>query len=203
MVKISIFICILFLFNSCTKKPYFNNSLLMNISETCGILVKVDYRDENYNGFRSSMGDRKTKDDWEINYLVRNDSTRYKDVFIGCSKGDLERTFEVNGAFSHPNFMPKFIGENKDCFFFIYSCSSSCKALLIFNKKEKDFKEYAYIVDYDIKKSLLVYTPQQESWEPLKLKIVDLANQKEMDVFFINRCMSSMSFKKMCIDKGV
>jgi hypothetical protein len=167
-------------------------------------LIQIDYKDEKYNEFRSSISNKQTEEGWKIRYLVKNDTTKYHDVYIECSKGNTKGIYKGEKLFDYRSyFIPTFEGENSDYLFFTHGCSSTCSAILVFSKKTADYQDYSYLVAFDMKKSAIIYVPEQEDYNPLKLIFVNLKKRKDKMINFKNRCMSVMGFKSSCIDEVI
>ena len=165
-------------------------------------LIPVDFNDSNYNELISYAIDTLTEDGWTIKYLVKDDSTRYDDIYIKWTKGNVTGTFKAESALQFRRyFVPKYTGENKSYLFFWHGCATDCDAVLTLNKDSAVSKDYTSIIDYNIPNGQIAYVTDKvyEDDHPFQISIVDLFKNKEHLVQFKNLCMYA-AHKESCID---
>ena len=165
-------------------------------------LISIDFNDPEYKDWSVWIKDTVLKSGWFIKYLVKDDSSKYNDLYIEWSNGilvgsyKLEHILESNGA-----SIPFYEGESSKCIFLTHECGSTCSGLLILQKNSSlSFKEYFYVVDYSIPFGQILYLPKRNflSDSLLEVSLVDLNREKEYFVEFNFRCQDS--FKYSCID---
>jgi len=166
-----------------------------------GQLISLDFADTNYIDVPLYAKDTVTLDGWAIKYLVKDDSSKYNDIYIQWTKGDR------SGLYHGPDillmrryFIPELEGENNSHIFLTHGCATSCAALLVLSKdsvpKAQDFSS---VFDYNIKDGQLVYIPERSySLDTLEVSVVDLNRKEENTVIFKNIC--NLSPEEGCID---
>ena len=167
-----------------------------------GKLTKIDFSDPNYVDVQLYAQDTITSDGWKIEYLIKDDSTKYNDLYIRWSKGQL------TGLFCHRDvllmrryFIPVIEGDNSTHIFMKHGCATSCTAILTLSKDNKlESKDFAYVVDFDVTTGQLVYIPERSySLERLEVSVVDLKRHLERPVIFKNIC--NLAPESGCIDR--
>jgi major membrane immunogen (membrane-anchored lipoprotein) len=82
------------------------------VLEPSGKLIQIDFRDNNYMDLQPSAKDTITNDGWNVRYLIKDDSTKYNDIYIECSKGNVSGLFHGENLLQYRHyFIPTFIGE--------------------------------------------------------------------------------------------
>lgn len=165
-------------------------------------LVEIDFSDPNYIDVQNYAKDTITSDGWKIKYLVVDDSTRYNDIYIEWSKGQLKGLFCVKDVLSMRRyFIPVLKGENLTHIFMKHGCATSCSAILSLSKDSKlESRDFAYVVDFDIDTGQLVYIPERSySLETLEVSVVNLKRHLERPVIFKNIC--ALAPESGCIDR--
>src|SRR5688500_7355519 len=124
-----------------------------------GDLIPIDFSDTNYVDVESYAVDTITADGWSIRYLVKDDSTRYKDLYIVCSKGTEKAIHRAEDVLEFRRyFIPEFEAETKTNIYFTHGCATDCSAILVFDKDSAvRFTDYLQIVKYDIKLGQVLY----------------------------------------------
>lgn len=154
-------------------------------------LVPVDLQDSLYGDFRSDMKEFTTKDGWEVNYLVKNDSTRYRDIYIQWKKDCNIRMFSYPYVLlMRSYFLPVFEKETDTHLYFKHGCATGCTAVTALPKSSKlEAESFSFVRDYNIDFGMIVYIPERSySLETL-----------EIDAFDLNRnCYETVKFKKSC-----
>ena len=100
-----------------------------------GKLIAINFSDTNYSGVASYTVDTTTADGWSIQYLVKDDTTRYKDLYIVCSKGNIKSIYRADNVLEYRRyFIPEFAAETKTNIYFTHGCATDCSAILVFDK---------------------------------------------------------------------
>ena len=178
-------------------------SNIETISNNQDTLFPIDYSDENYSDLEVWIDDTITPDGWQISYLVKNDSTKYTDLYLQWEKNNekaivkLERVLEFRRY-----FIPVFEDENSNTIFLTHGCATYCAAILTLNKNNPlQSTDYLEIIDYNIDLGLIVYITEG-SWEfqqdSFSVSIADLNNNKEYIENYNNIYIGS--YKENAID---
>lgn len=168
-----------------------------------GELLEINYSDTNYFDLEIWIKDTITKAGYEIKYLVRDDSTKYNDIYIQCSKGNLSGTFHGENLLQYRRyFIPTFIGETDKHIYFSHGCATDCSALLVFSKDTlSNFKEFFNVVDFNIEFGQVLYVTDSTYENENKiydLALVDLKKDKIHKITYNNLC--GAVYKPTCID---
>jgi len=168
-------------------------------------LILINYSDTNYYDLAAWIHDTITDDGWRINYYVKDDSTRYKDIYIQWSKGNIHGLCKREEVLDFRRyFIPVIVGENNSNIFLSHGCGTACQAILVLGKDSlPTYTDYLNIVNYNIPLGKLIYVTQN-SWtheeEYFELAIVDLKAKKEYKEKYNNLCFGKWQYKPSCID---
>ena len=171
-------------------------------SNYTGQLVPIDFNDSNYNELSSYAIDTVTKGGWDIKYLVKDDSTKYDDIYIKWSKGNLSGNSKTESVLQYRRyFIPQYVGENKNYLFFWHGCATDCQAVLTLSKDSVFSKDFTRVIDYNIQNGQIGYVTDKgsEDDKPFQISIADLSRNKEHMIQFKNLCMYA-AHKESCID---
>lgn len=179
-----------------------NNQVL----QQTGKLIPIDFRDTNYLDLQLYAKDTVTNDGWTIKYLIKDDSTKYNDIYIECSKGSLTGTFQCSDLLQFRRyFIPAFSGETNSFIYFTHGCATDCSALLVFSKDSTSrFKDFDHVVDYNINFAQVLYVTDSSYENENKiygLALVDLNNDNTHKITYNNIC--GAVYKPTCIDTVV
>lgn len=186
---ITLFYFSLLIIISC-RQPNTNKSQVYT-----GEIVPINYADTNYIDLQSSTIDTVTTDKWHIKYLIKDDTTRYNDIYIECSKGKYKGLFcGTNLLQFRRYFIPWYIGETETHILFLHGCATDCSAILTCSKDSFcKFCDYRNVVDYSVKYGLILYVPDNayENVETsYELALVDLRKDSIHKIVYKNICMS-------------
>jgi hypothetical protein len=161
-------------------------------SET-GKLIRINFADINYDDLKLYAKDTTTVDGWSINYYVKDDSTRYKDLYIVCSKGNIKGTYRAEDVLEFRRyFVPEFEAETKTNIYFTHGCATDCSAMLVFDKDPAArFSDYTQVVKYDVSLGRILYvtdTTYQNEEKIYELALVDIAKHKTHKLMFNGVC---------------
>ncbi len=156
-------------------------------------LFKPILTDSNY--AEKNINDTVTADGWSINYLVKNDDTKYNDIYIKCSKGDKSVIYYGADLIQYRlGFIPSFIGESKSNIFFWYRCATDCQSILVCSKDSVQFKSYPNVVNFDINLGQILYIPDSYYEDPnFEINLVDFTKKKEYKITFDGQAYTSRS----------
>jgi len=168
-----------------------------------GELLEINFSDTNYFDLEIWIKDTITKAGYEIKYLVRDDSTKYNDIYIQCSKGNISGTFHGENLLQYRRyFIPTFIGETDKHIYFSHGCATDCSAILVFSKETlSNFKEFFHVVDFNIEFEQVLYVTDSTYENENKiydLALVDLNKDKTHKITYNNLC--GAVYKPTCID---
>ncbi len=168
-----------------------------------GELLEINFSDTNYFDLEIWIKDTITKDGYEIKYLVRDDSTKYNDIYMQCSKGNLSGTFHGENLLQYRRyFIPKYIGETDKHIYFSHGCATDCSALLVFSKDTlSNFQEFSHVVDFNIEFEQVLYVTDSTYENENKIydmALIDLNNDKKHKITYNNIC--GAVYKPTCID---
>lgn len=168
-----------------------------------GVIPKLDNNDKPSQNIQNHNSDFNTKDGWNIQYFTKEDSTKQRDIYIKCSKGNFAGTFIGTDLLTlRPYFIPTFEGESKSYIYFTHNCSTECTAITVFSKnKPNSFKSYLNVVDYSIKFNQILYITNNSYKNENKiydLALVDLNTGLTHKITYTNICLDA--YKPNCID---
>jgi hypothetical protein len=189
---------------ACKQKKTDNTSTL-ELKKYSGTdkLVPMNFMDTNYVDFLDYAKDTLTPNGWTIKYLVKDDNTKYNDIYIECRKGNLQGIFQGKDILQFRSyFVPKFVGETKSFLFFTHACATDCSALLVMSKDSlPTFTDYQRVYDYNIKLGQILFVPDEcyaNEDKKFILTLADIQKKKEYNITFDNIC--SAVNKGSCID---
>ncbi len=143
---------------SCKHSKGKNESITTNENSTTIVTTVISDTSKWHVESRNYPIDTILNSGWSIKYSVKNDSTKDKDLYINCSKNGVEGIYNAEDVLlMRKYFIPKYIGESRNCIFFKTACATNCKALLVFHKIKKAYKLYSSIIDYSIKDEIIVF----------------------------------------------
>jgi hypothetical protein len=151
-------------------------------------LITINFSDRNYVDVKHYAKDTLTQDGWSIKYLVKDDSTRYSDLYIEWSKNKSTGLYHFPDVLTFRRyFIPVFKGENKKHLFFTHACATHCRAVLTLSKeKSPKHREFISIANFNIPNGQIVYTPDKDYDNQFVVAIADLNKDVERHVIFKN-----------------
>ncbi|MBS1583629.1 MAG: hypothetical protein JST66_15620 [Bacteroidetes bacterium] len=164
-------------------------------------LIPIDPADTGYTDVQLYAKDTVTPDGWAIHYLVKDDSTRYNDLYIRWSKGGREGLFQCGDVLlMRRYFIPEFTGENDSHIFLEHGCATGCAAMLALSKDTLPMgQDIPYLVDQDLPRGRFVHIPERSfSLDTLEVDVLDLTRKEEHAVVFGGRC--TLVPEEGCID---
>ena len=165
-------------------------------------LIPIDFNDSNYVGLGLYAIDTITQKGWSISYLVKDDSSKYNDIYIKWQRGNIKGIYKGEFLLQYRRyFVPEYSGENSKYLFFKHGCATDCRAILTLSKDSATSKDYIRVVDYNVSNGQIAYVTERgsEDFRPFQISIVDLAKSKEHSVQFKSLCMYA-AHKESCID---
>jgi hypothetical protein len=166
-------------------------------------LIKIDFGDTIYHDLQAYVSDTITNDGWTIKYLVKDDSTKYSDIYIQCSKGNLSGIFHGKDLLQFRRyFIPIFTGETDAFIYFTHGCATDCSALLVFSKDSTSrFKDFVHIVDYNTKFNQVLYVTDycyENESNIYDIALIELDSDKLHKITYNNVCGDV--HKPSCVD---
>lgn len=188
---------------SCRQTNSKDTSKHDTIKSETGELIPINFSDTNYIDLGLYAKDTTTADGWLIQYLVKNDSTRYKDLYILCSKGDIKAIHRAEDVLEYRRyFIPEFAAETKTNIYFTHGCATDCSAILVFDKDTAGkFSDYLQVVKYNVPLGQVLYvtdTTYQNEEKIYELALVDIKNHKTHKLTFNGICDGV--YKPSCVD---
>ena len=165
-------------------------------------LIPINFSDSNYYDLKFYAHDTLTKDGWQIKYLVKNDSNRYKDLYIEWSKGTSKGLYHYPSALEYRRyFIPEYKGENSRYLFFEHGCATDCGAVLTLQKDTIKAVDYEHVISYSLLAGIVVLVNQTglQDDTPFEVSAVDIMRGKEHRVKFNGLCMAA-AYKEQCVD---
>jgi len=166
-----------------------------------GELLPINFKDTIYQDVAIFAKDTITGDGWKIKYLVKDDSTRYTNIYIQWEKGSINRVTNCGNVLEMRRyFIPGFVKDNQDYLFFEHGCATGCTAVLILPKNGNDaVDDFNFVLDYKVSDSQIVYVNEDSfSSNSLSITATDLIKRVTKSTLFKNRC--SMTMGNSCID---
>jgi hypothetical protein len=185
--KIAIFFFVLLLY-SCVQ-----NKGPENKKQSSNQLLKIDYHDSIFRYRRNY--DTLLTSGWSISYLVKDDSTKYNDIYIKVIKAkDSSIYFGPELLTFRDYFVPIFSRESEHFIFFEEGCATSCRGVLVFNKKSLQFKVFTQIIDYSEKMNKIVWLSNENlsDGKPFSIQLTDLLKEKDTTIQFKNFALGSI-----------
>ena len=186
-------------FNSPKKMKFKAALILYFINNTSDSIVPINPFDPKFDPMLCKM-DTVFPDGWKVEYLVKNDSTKYTDLYIRCSRQEKSYVFFCDDYPSfRPCFIPMLFGQNEKFIYFSTFCITAQRVLLVMNKlhPEKSM-ELTPVIDFDVITNRLVL-PSHEN-DGTFFSIYDLSTQQTKEIIFRNRCNDPTRFADNCID---
>ena len=182
---------------------FFNVKGQNNVNTGSSKLIPIDFSDSNYVDVAFYAKDTITADGWTIKYMVKDDSTRYSDIYIQWSKDNRGGLFYGESILlMRRYFVPFLVGENKTHIYLEHGCATGCRAILTLSKDSfpKD-NDYNLVIEYNIKNGQILYCKDYSNLDTMKVVIVDLKRNKEKTITFENVCYSTPMTS--CIDNVI
>ncbi|KOS06771.1 hypothetical protein AM493_12615 [Flavobacterium akiainvivens] len=139
--------------------------------------------------YTRNIKDTITPGGWKITYLVKNDSTRQKDLYIQWSKGGVKQTYTGNHLLELQSyFTPVFKTETTD-YIFMESEVRGGNAVLLLPKNTKAPQQFSYIIGYNTAFAQIAYIPESSySTNELTVEAIDLKSGIKKSVQFTKPC---------------
>jgi len=175
--------------NSSRENPAASKSPTTKPYTGTGKLIAINFNDTNYVDVNRYAIDTTTQDGWSIKYLIKDDSSRYSDIYIEWSKNKSKGLYHFPDVLTFRRyFIPIFKGENKNHLFFTHACATHCRAVLALSKENSPkSREFISIANFNIPNGQLVYTPEKDYEEQFVVAIADLNKGIEKNVVFKNK----------------
>ena len=152
-------------------------------------LIPVNREDDAYTEGERMPPDTLTASGWSVRYLVRDDKTKYKDLYMECSHGKSKLLIPQSEVLALSwKYIPRYAGENAKHLFFEYYCGADCVAVMTVSKdNQPEYQEYVQVLDYDAVTGQIVYNITSDDTEDsVRVVAVNVARGKEKKVAFNN-----------------
>ena len=188
---------------SCRQTKSKDTSKHDTIKSETGKLIPINFSDTNYIDLGLYAEDTTTADGWSIQYLVKDDSTRYKDLYIVCSKENIKAIHRAENVLEYRRyFIPEFEAETKTNIYFTHGCATDCSAILVFDKDTAaKFSDYMEVVKYNVPLGQVLFvtdTTYKNEEKIYELALVDIKNHKTHKLTFNGICDGV--YKPSCVD---
>lgn len=154
-----------------------------------GKLLPINPADKNYAELGSYTKDTITPQGWTIKYFIKDDSTRYKDLYIEWGKGTRKGYYKAKDVLTYRRyFIPKYVGEQESGIFFWHGCATDCQAVLVLSKDTMGgFNDYVHVVDYNAKLGQVLYVTDntyKNQDKLFELSLIDLARKRQHNILY-------------------
>jgi len=198
---LSAFMILLLLFFGCEQSNSILPKIIKSKNRDSGKFIPMNFKDTMYYDAAMYARDTITGDGWKINYLVKDDSTRYTDIYIQWEKDNIKRVTNCGNVLEMRRyFIPGFVKDNKDYLFFEHGCATGCMAVLTLPKNVIDaVEDFNFVLDYKVSDNQIVFIDEESfSSDTLSISATDLKKHITKSTSFKNRC--SMTMGNSCID---
>lgn len=163
-----------------------------------GVLTSYNEKKHIQPHHERNIKDTLTANGWKIEYLVKNDSTKQKDLYIQWSKGNSKRVYLGRHLLELQSyFTPVFKTETGDYIFMEFEVRGG-SGILILPKNNNPEVSFSYVVDYSAKYGQVVYIPESSySLDHLDVEAYDLKSDKTKSVRFSYPC--SVTSENECL----
>jgi len=153
-----------------------------------GELIPYDEKDDPEPHQSRSIRDTVTPDGWKIDYLVKNDSTKNKDLYIQWSKGGVKRTYR--GAILldlQSYFTPVFKTETTDYIYMKCEVRGGDALLILPKDATTHERNFSYVVGYSTEFAQVAYISHSSYSREIIVEAYDLKSGKIKSAKF-KRC---------------
>ncbi|TWV95714.1 hypothetical protein [Chitinophaga pinensis] len=152
-------------------------------------LLPVNREDAGYPEGGQFPQDTLTASGWSVRYLVKDDNTKYKDLYVECSNGKSKLVIPQSQVLALSwKYIPRYAGENTKHLFFEYYCGNECFAVMTVSKESQpEYQEYEQVLDYDVLSGQIVYNiTSSDTEDSVRVVAVNVARRKEKKMAFNN-----------------
>lgn len=155
-----------------------------------GALIPYKEKDDPEPHHTRDIKDTLTLDGWKIEYLVKNDSTMHKDLYIQWSKSNSKKTYRGHNILQLQSyFTPVFKQETKDYIFMQFEVRGGDGLLILPKDKTSPELTFTYVIGYSAKYGQVAYIPETSySNDHLDVEAYDLKTGKTKSVRFNKPC---------------
>lgn len=169
-------------------------------------LMSYNKNDDAEPHYKRNIKDTLTADGWAIEYLVRNDSTKQKDLYIQWSKGNCKRVYRGNHLLELQSyFTPVFKTETVNYIFMDFEVRGGNGVLILPKNNTASEVSFSYVIGYNPEYAQVAYIPKSSySLDHLDVEAYDLKSGKTKSVRFShpcsvtpeNECVTEVKFDK-------
>lgn len=204
-MNIRLYFLIIFTTISCVSKDKFNTKHKdLSRKEKFISIDSINFeKHQNLSDLRAWLNDTITETNWKIEYLVKNDSTIDKDIYIKVSKNKFKNTFKGTKLLEYRRyFIPTLFYETQNEIIFKHGCATECSALTLISKQNTEkMEEYINVVDFNKDQNILIYLTDStftNEDKMFQLEIINLNTRKKSRLTLKNICTPVL--KTSCID---
>ncbi len=163
-------------------------------SQKSNIFLPIEEKDKhpNYEEIGIWIQDTITTEGWKIEYLVKDDKTKYEDIYIRISKEDkMVLIKEENVLNFRKYFVPRFEGENSKKLYFIFASDTYTNGILIVDKMNPEkIEKYQTLVKYNIEKGEIYYLPELKDTDKFSINCINCFSEKEKILKYEGVCIN-------------
>ena len=176
-------------------------NVLTIFGQETNYLNKIDLNDNhpNYEDFGAWVNDTITSDSWKIEYLIKNDHTKYDNLYIKISKGNLNGIIKEENVLNFRKyFIPAYEGENSKYLFFTFASDTYTNGILIVDKKQpSNFKKKKILLKSDFEKGYLFFINSKNEDDQFEIGYFNIIEGTEEEIKFKGVCL--LPIKTECV----
>jgi hypothetical protein len=199
MIKLSFLILIV---GIACNTPVENKTEVPPLYVGTGKLIPINFADSNYADVINYAVDTITPSGWQITYLVKDDSTRYSDIYIEWSNEKTKGIYKAEDALEiRRYFIPKYMGETHNHILFEHGCATDCSAILVCEEDTSpQARDIIYVIAYDFTLGQLAYLTEDsyDTEENVNVGVLNLLYGKEYKALF--KGISPYANKQFAVD---
>ena len=138
--------------------------------------------------------DEMTDGGWNIQYLIKDDSTLLKDIYIKVAKGDYSRLMWCPDVLEfRSSFLPHYSGETDRYLLFEHWCATDCQALTLV-PKDAGGTVYSFesVLEYDDKNGIVAYVDEESyNGDDFIISVFKFDTGETKSVIFKSKCFSA------------
>ena len=160
--------------------------------------IPLDYSINEYKIIESATRSVLLESGWLIQYLVKEDSTQYQDIYIHWSKDKKEGLTWASSDFSAlPSYFIPYDAKESETHIFL---QFGKYGVLVLSKDDNPkANSFPYYIEYDVNLGQVVYIPERSySLDILEIDVIDLNRNLKKTLSFENKC--DLSPESSCID---
>jgi hypothetical protein len=145
--------------------------------------------------------DELTDGGWKIQYMIKNDSTRLRDIYIKIAKGNYSRLIRCPDVLEYrSSFLPYYSSETAQYLIFKHWCATDCQALTLVPKDvNAPIQSFESVLVYDDIHQIVVYVNEKSyNGDDFTISAFKFDTGETKSAIFKNKCHSASLVS--CID---